>query len=179
MAKYDVVCWIVLSISVAIVCSAEERTDLGVCTVLENLHQFRGKLITIRGLLRGNERHGYYVWDNSKHDCQSRKGLFLDGSIKLYVSQDPDVYRRNRDFISNRAEFHALVDEARGIWARDQSVEIPIAVSGEIMSPKKVFIVCNSRDVCWGNGYGPGGSSAAAMVIKDIDVSSQSDPRRK
>jgi len=157
---------------------AEEKADLSVCAVLENLNQFRGKIITIRGLLRGNDRHGYYIGDNSKHSCKSRNRLFLDGLIKLLESQAPDVYRRNRSFITNTTEFYALLEEARGIWARDQSAEIPIAVSGEIMSPKRVFVVCE-QDVCWGNGYGTGGMHAAAIVIKDIDVSSQSESRRE
>lgn len=156
MEKSSLAHWGVLLLSFSGLNCAEAANDLSVCQVLENLDKFRGKTVTLHGAITGNDQHGYYLRD-SERACHSKRKLFLNGKIKLFVSQDPEMRNPNRRFETDTSAFDAAVQEAKRIWSAHPGTRTMVTISGEIVTPKHPFVICDSPDVCWGNRYGLGG----------------------
>lgn len=178
MGRYRFVLWLMLILFCPWACWAQPDEELGVCQVLESLSTFSGKTVTIEGMLVGNEMHGYYLRDLTKQVCRSKRKLFLRSTVKLFDSQDSEVYSPKRKFVTDRTAFRTILRNARRTWATDATVDFRIVVVGELVSRKDVFVICDSPDVCWGNGYGPGGACAAALVVRTLEVKQTSAPAK-
>jgi len=59
-----------------VVCSPGQDNELGVCEVLKNIERFQGRIVTLKGWLNMNWRHGVnFITETETEDSTSCPGL--------------------------------------------------------------------------------------------------------
>src|SRR3989442_1005661 len=150
--------------------SAAEK-PLTVCEILSNLDTYRGKMVTIRGVIVGGHRHGWalYDYDQAQRPCPSvmKRGLKWPSSIYLTWPSDPNPEDGPITFEPDLATIEQSLVKIREIQKSDD-VWIIATFHGELRARKDIVIFQSEDGSYYGSGYGPGGQDPAHLVIGSV-----------
>lgn len=149
----------------------KQDTPLSVCDVLSHLDRYRGKMVVLRGVLRGGY-HGQVIVDaTGLRVCSQLEHVGHDWPAAIAVTQ----WQEGDDIEDGPASFESNVDEIRNRLADAQrrtrensNFEILATFQGELRSRKDVTISRTAEGWLWGTGYGQGGQYPALLVLKTV-----------
>lgn len=158
------------------------EAPLGICNVLSHLSEYRGKMVQLRGVLRGGY-HGQFIVDATGSQICSqleRTGHHWPAAIAITQWQEgDDVEDGPAPFESNVEEIASTLADARRRVRENSTLEIVATFEGELRSRKDVTISRTAEGWLWGTGYGQGGQYPALLVLKTVrDVKAVPRERR-
>jgi len=149
--------------------SAAER-PLSVCETLSNLRFYRGKVITITGILGGGTRHGWILKDRLDDEpCRNleAQGRTWPAAIVLAeYTNGSDLEDGPADFESETMQIESLLSEPKKIIQGRADLVIAATFVGQLRSRKGVNIQRSKDGWYVGDGYGQSGQYPALLVLK-------------
>ncbi|HXF27456.1 MAG TPA: hypothetical protein VN610_09285 [Bryobacteraceae bacterium] len=158
------------------------ESPLGVCNVLSHLSEYRGKMVQLRGALRGGY-HGQVIVDvPGSQVCSQleRTGHHWPAAIAITQWQEGyDVEDGPAPFESNVEEIRRALADAKKRVRENSILEIVAVFEGELRSRKDAMIWRTTEGWYVGYGYGQGGQYPALLVLKTVrDVKAVPRERR-
>ena len=149
---------------------AEEPTS--VCGVLANLDRYRGKLVTVKGILGGGDRHGWYIQDNGRGQPCSTIGQhgqkWPPAIAVIQFAIGADIEDGPVNFESDSAEIDGRLSEAKRLVLGHDGLMISVTAVGELRSRKGITITRSKDGWYVGDGYGQAGQYPALLVLKTV-----------
>ena len=153
-------------------CLAVEK-PVSVCDVLSNLDRYRGRLITVRGILRGGTRHGWFLEDNiGDKPCASVGGLSRTWPPDIALAQftfGSDLEDGPASFQSDTLQIDAMLSEPKRLVQGRTDLMIVVTLTGELRSRKGIRISRTKEGWYEGDGYAQSGQYPALLVIKKAE----------
>ena len=170
--KLFVVCYFA---AISVVMSATARRPANrpvtVCEVLTKVDVYRGKIITLRAILRGG-RHGEFLQDaNGDEPCEgvSKHGHAWPPAVAItQYTRGSDVEDGPATFESDTEEIRTALAEARDQVRGHSGLAIVATFTGQLRARKDIQIVRDSDRGYYGTGYGQGGQYPALLVLKAV-----------
>jgi len=161
--------------------SLAAEKPLTVCEILSNLDTYRGKMITIRGVMIGGHRHGWtlYDYDQGQNGCPDvlKRGLRWPSSISLSWPTDPNPEDGPIIFQPDLGMIERSLAKIQKIQGSDD-VWIIATIHGELRARNDIVIFHGDDGSYYGSGYGPGGQDPAQLMIERVS-DLQSVPREE
>ena len=145
---------------------------VSVCDVLSNLNHYRGKLVTIQGILRGATRHGWFLQDNAKDKpCAAMEGQGRNWPPEISLAQfthGVDLEDGPANVESDTAQIESMLAAPKRIVKGRDDLMIVATFIGELRSRKGIRIIRTKEGWYQGDGYAQSGQYPALLVVKNV-----------
>lgn len=165
---------IILGASILCLVQAAVGTDypLSVCEALSNLDHYRGRLVTIRGVLLGGSRHGWFLQEStSDRPCPGfdQAGRRWPPALSVVeFTKGSEIEDGPTDFESDATQIRGMLSEPQRIVGNRADLAIAVTLIGKLRSRKGVHVQRAEDGWYFGDGYGQGGQFPAQLVLKTV-----------
>lgn len=160
----------VLLLATLISSASAADKPLSVCEVLSNLKAYRGKVVTVMGLLGGGSRHGWVLRDSVKNEpCAhvEAQGHAWPPSIALAeFTKGSDLEGGPANFESDTKQIEGMLSEPERIAQGREDLIVMVTFVGELRSRKRINIQRSKDGWYVGDGYAQGGQYPALLVLQ-------------
>ncbi len=135
--------------------------------------RYRGKLITIQGILGGGSRHGWHLsggTDDKPCTAVEHQGHTWPPQIAVneYGAGD-EIEDGPAKFESDVEQINSMLSEPKRLVSGRDDLVIKVTLVGELRSRKGIKILRSKDGWYVGDGYGQSGQYPAQLVLKTVE----------
>jgi hypothetical protein len=167
-------CWIgvaILGLAITLAAFTPGRF-VSICEVEANLDRYRGKLLAVRAMLLGGDRHGWILKDEPGDEpCEEvhKQGHAWPPAIAItHWAEGFDLEDGPATFESKTQEIEDVLKKANKLASSDRDLAIVATFVGELRSRQGIQIVRTKEGWYMGNGYAQSGQYPALLVLKTV-----------